>query len=267
MRPVDIKSGEGAIVLGVPHSGTYLPPDIYANLRPPARSLADTDWHADRLYADLLPDATVVRANFHRYLIDANRDPDGSPLYDGANTTDLVPMTDFDGNAIWAEAPGRTDIEARLAAWHHPYHAALAGELERVRRKHGLAVLVDCHSIRSRIPFLFDGVLPDINLGTNLGTSCDERIAEAAVNACRNGGDYTFVRDGRFRGGWTTRYYGRPGNGVHAIQIELAQANYLASECVPFEYDSAKAERLRSHLRGILRAIEDATTEMGQSHE
>jgi N-formylglutamate deformylase len=267
MRPVDIKSGEGVIVLGVPHSGTYLPPDIYANLRLPGRALADTDWHADRLCADLLPDATVVRANFHRYLIDANRDLDGSPLYDGANTTDLVPMTDFDGNAIWAEAPGRADIETRLAVWHHPYHAALAGELERVHRKYGLAVLVDCHSIRSRIPFLFEGVLPDINLGTNLGTSCDERSAEAAVNACRNGGGSHICSRRAVPGGWTTRHYGRPGKGVHAIQIELAQANYLASECVPFEYDSARAECLRSHLRGILRAIEDATTEMGQSHE
>ena len=222
MRAFDTKCGDGVVVLGVPHSGTYLPPRVLANLRPQARALSDTD---------------------------------------------LVPTADFDGIPIWVEEPVRADIENRLASWHHPYHAALAGELERVHRKHGIVVLVDCHSIRSRIPFLFEGILPDINLGTNLGTSCDERIAAAAVNACRNGGDYTFVRDGRFRGGWTTRHYGRPGKGVHAIQIELAQSNYLESECAPFEYDSAKAERLRSHLRGILRAIEDATTEMGQSHE
>src|SRR5690606_16195124 len=123
-----------------------------AALNATGRALADTDWHIDRLYAGLVPGATVVRATFHRYLIDANRPPDGESLYPGQSTTGLVPLTDFDGVPIWDSPPGPAEIEARRAGWHAPYHAALAAEVARVRAAHGVCVLYDCHSIRSRIP-------------------------------------------------------------------------------------------------------------------
>jgi|TARA_R110000803_G_scaffold64067_3_gene124883 formiminoglutamase len=262
VKPVDVKQGQGPIVLGIPHSGTFIPPDVFARLTPIGQSLADTDWHVDRLYSDILPGATSVRANFHRYVIDANRDPSGASLYPGQNTTGLVPVTSFDGEPIWTNAPGTEEIEARRVRWHAPYHAALAGELERVLGMHGVAVLYDCHSIRSRVPFLFEGRLPDFNIGTNSGRACDPRLADGVEDVCRRAPGYTMVRDGRFRGGWTTRHYGRPAQGVHAIQMELAQSTYLESETAPFQYDARKADNLREHIGAVLRAIEFMTIKL-----
>jgi N-formylglutamate deformylase len=167
----EIKQGTSPVLLGFPHTGTDVPPVIWERLNDNGRILADTDWHIHRVYDGLLPEVTTVRATFHRYVIDANRDPEGVSLYPGQNTTGLIPGTDFDGVAIWkdGEKPTEADIAARLAEFHAPYHAALAAEIERVKTIHGIAVLYDCHSIRSDIPFLFDGMLPDFNIGTDSG--------------------------------------------------------------------------------------------------
>ena len=252
--PVEIKRGSGPIVLGMPHSGTDVPAEIAACLNSEGRTLRDTDWHVDRLYRDLLPDATTVRATFHRYVIDANRDPSGASLYPGQNTTGLVPLTNFDGAPIWTVEPDAQEITRRRIAYHQSYHAALTSELARVRAAHGIAILYDCHSIRSRIPHLFDGVLPDLNIGDNGGASCAPAI-EDAVRAAAANSEFSFVVNGRFRGGWTTRHYGRPRDGAHAIQMELAQSLYLAGETPPFDYDPARAEKLRNVLRTVLRAV------------
>ena len=252
MTPVEVTVGDSPIVLGMPHTGVWLPADVTARLNDRGRALADTDWRIDQLYDGLLPGATIVRATFHRYLIDANRDPTGQSLYPGQNTTGLTPLTDFDGEPIWTEPPTEAEIAARLTQYHAPYHAALAEQLARVRAQHGVAILYDCHSIRSRIPFLFDGVLPDFNIGANSGAACAPAIADAVAEICENAPGYACVRDGRFKGGWTTRHYGRPAEGVHAIQMELSQAAYLAEERPPWAYDAAKADRLRTHLAAIL---------------
>ncbi|MEM9630245.1 MAG: N-formylglutamate deformylase [Pseudomonadota bacterium] len=259
MLPVDVFRGEGPVVLGVPHSGTHVPADIWNKLNTTGQKLADTDWHVDRLYSDLLPGATMVRANFHRYVIDANRDPEGVSLYPGQNTTTLCPTTDFDGLPIYLEGqePDAAEIEARRLSWHAPYHAALLAELERVRARHGVAILYDCHSIRSVVPFLFEGTLPDFNTGTNNGATCAPAIEAAVFERTEAAEDYTCVLNGRFKGGWTTRHYGRPDEGFHAIQMELAQKTHLATEDTPFAYDEEKAERLRHHLKNILGALED----------
>ena len=256
MTPVEVVRGDGPVVLGLPHTGTWLPGDVFARLTPRGQMLADTDWHVDRLYAGLLPGATTVRATFHRYLIDANRAPTGESLYPGQNTTGLVPVTDFEGEPIWTDPPDAAEIEARRAGCHAPYHAALAAELARVRARHGVAILYDCHSIRSEIPFLFDGRLPDFNIGTNGGTTCAPQIEAAVAEICARATGYSSVLNGRFKGGWTTRHHGRPAEGTHAIQMELAQATHLATEAPPFAYDEARAERLRPHLRAILQALE-----------
>lgn len=263
MTPVEVIRGDGPIVLGQPHGGTWLPEEIAARLNPTGRALADTDWHIGRLYEGLAPGATVVRATFHRYAIDANRDPSGASLYPGQNTTGLVPLTDFDGGAIWAEGQGPTaeDMESRRAAFHAPYHAALSGELERVRARHGFAILWDCHSIRSRIPFLFDGRLPDLNIGTDGGRTCARKIENIAVEFAASS-PYVSVLNGRFRGGWTTRHYGRPEIAVHAIQMEIAQAAYLTKEAPPWSYDTRKANRLRRWLKDILDAVTDVAAEL-----
>ncbi|MFN6976993.1 MAG: N-formylglutamate deformylase, partial [Gemmobacter sp.] len=199
-------------------------------------------------------------ATVHRYAIDANRPPDGASLYPGQNTTGLVPLTDFDGHAIWQQPP--SDIAERIAAYHAPYHAALAAELDRVKARNGVAILYDCHSIRARIPFLFEGVLPDFNIGTADGASCAPALADAVTDICSRAPGYTATLNGRFKGGWTTRHYGRPAEGLHAIQMELAQSTYLATESPPFAYDAARADRLRPVLARVLAALETLAPEL-----
>ena len=257
MKPVTVIRGTGPVILGQPHSGTEIPDAIFSRLNETGRLLLDTDWHVPQLYDGLLPEATIVRANFSRYVIDANRAPDGTSLYPGQNTTELVPVSTFDGEPIWHTEPAQAEIAARLKSFHRAYHSALQSEIVRVRQMHGVAVLYDCHSIRSEIPHLFDDKLPDLNIGDNGGTTCAPELTAAAAAICAQSSRYSHVVNGRFKGGWTTRHYGRPETGVHAIQMELAQRGYLASETPPFDYNSARAAELRSLLKDILTALSD----------
>lgn len=261
--PFSLHQGTSPIILGLPHTGTDVPAEIWNRLNDTGRILADTDWHIHELYEGLLDNATTVRATFHRYVIDANRDPAGVSLYPGQNTTGLVPETDFDGKPIWNEGqqPDEVDIAYRLETFHAPYHAALAAEIERVKAIHGIAILYDCHSIRSHIPFLFEGKLPDFNIGTDMGKTCDPTIEKIAVDVTAATDGYDSILNGRFKGGWTTRHYGKPEASVHAIQMELAQSTHLASEVPPFAYDAQKAERLRNHLKTILTRMENFALE------
>lgn len=262
MNPVEVVQGTSPVVLGLPHSGTWLPDHIAADLNPRGCELADTDWHVDQIYDGLLGQVTCARATFHRYVIDANRDPAGDSLYPGQNTTGLIPLTDFDGVDIWQVPPTDTDITERIDAFHAPYHATLRAELTRVRDLHGVAILYDCHSIRSRIPFLFDGCLPDFNIGTNMGATCAHDIETAVDEICADASGYSAVTNGRFKGGWTTRHYGNPAQGFHAIQMELAQSTYLKAESPPWEPDDAKVIRLRVHLANILQTLADLAPQL-----
>ncbi len=255
MTPVTIIQGQGPVILGQPHSGTYVPESIFETLNETGRQLLDTDWHIPRLYDGLLADATIVRANFSRYVIDANRPPDGASLYPGQNSTDLVPAYTFDGQPIWRSAPTDHEVADRMDAFHRPYHAALSAEIDRIKALHGYAVVYDCHSIRSEIPFLFDRRLPDLNVGDNNGTTCAPALTRAVADICASTSRYTHVVNGRFKGGWTTRQYGRPADGVHAIQMELAQRCYLTSEMPPFDYSITRADKFRSLLQTILTAV------------
>lgn len=255
MTPVSVIRGDGPVILAQPHSGTLIPPEIEARLNRRGLARVDTDWHVDRLYDGLLTGLTTVRANFHRYVIDANRDPTGASLYPGQKTTGLVPLVDFEGEDIWSAPPGNNDIERRRADFHAVYHRALAEEINRVRTNHGIVMLYDCHSIRSRLPYLFEGTLPDLNIGTDNGATCASEIEEA-VAACCAVPNYSHILNGRFRGGWTIRHYGNPANGVHAVQMEIAQRAYLTSEDPPFTYSVSKARRLRLVLKNVLERIE-----------
>ncbi len=265
MTPATVHQGAGPIVLGLPHTGTFVPDEIAQALNENGHKLADTDWHIDRLYADILPEVTTVRANFHRYVIDANRDPAGTSLYPDQNTTTLVPMTDFDGVDIWDTPPTDADVEARRKTFHAPYHAALQAELLRVRDVHGVAILYDCHSIRSAISFLFKGILPDFNIGTNMGATCAAKIETETTKICTRATGFSSTVNGRFKGGWTTRHYGQPDNNIHAIQMELTQSTYLTDESAPWTYDQAKADQIRPHLTSILTALADLTPSLGGS--
>lgn len=265
MTPVEVVEGDGPVVLGLPHGGTWLPDSVTARLNENGRRLADTDWHIARLYEGLLPGATLVRAHFHRYLIDANRAPDDGSLYPGQNTTGLCPVTDFDGVPIWAEgqAPGGDEIADRRAAFHAPYHAALQAQVDRVKARHGAAVVYDCHSIRSVIPWLFEGTLPDFNTGTNNGATCDPAIESAVAGEAAKSGR-TNILNGRFKGGWTTRHYGRPSEGLHAIQMELAQSSHLTTEAPPFALDASRTASLRPILARMLTRLTDLAPTLAQ---
>ena len=254
---IEVVQGTGPIVLGLPHTGTDLPGDTADRLNDTGRALSDTDWNIHRLYDGLLDGVTTVRTPVHRYVIDVNRAPDGESLYPGQNTTGLCPLTDFDGNPIYQEGaePDEAEIARRIEAFHRPYHEALSTEMERVRAENGVAILYDCHSIRTVIPYLFEGSLPDFNIGTNLSTTCAQVVERSVSEICRSADTYTSIVNGRFKGGWTTRHYGRPSEGWHAIQVELAQSTYMR-EAEPWTYLPEKADRLRPHLTKILSALQ-----------
>lgn len=260
---IEIVHADSPVLLGLPHTGTDVPSDVMTHLNGTGRALADTDWHIHRLYDDLLTGVGTIRTPMHRYVIDVNRDPGGASLYPGQNTTGLCPTTDFDGSPIYLEGqePDAAEIERRRQIYHAPYHAAIKTEMARIKARFGFAVLYDCHSIRSHIPFLFEGTLPDFNIGTNMGTTCAKGIEARTFDHCANAQSYSHILNGRFKGGWTTRHYGRPTEGMHALQMELAQSTYLTNEHVPWTYDTAKAARLRLTLNSILGSLQNWTPE------
>jgi formiminoglutamase len=253
---LEIARGTSPLVLGLPHTGTIVPDGCLDRLNLTGKAITDTDWHIHTLYDCLSEGVTSVRTPIHRYVIDVNRDPSSVSLYPGQNTTGLCPLTDFDGQSIYhdGQAPDAAEIERRRATYHAPYHAALQAELDRVQALHGFAILYDCHSIRSQIPYLFDGTLPNFNIGTNLGTTCDLEIESKVARICTTADGFTSITNGRFKGGWTTRHYGRPAQGCHAIQMELAQSTYMA-EIPPWDYATHRADTLRVTLKSILETL------------
>lgn len=257
---VTVIPGEGPLILGQPHVGTMIPPEVSVELNDLGRSVPDTDWWIDRLYAGIArrTGATVIRQNISRFVIDVNRDPSGVSLYPGQNTTTLCPTTTFDAEPIYRDGrePDAAEIARRKQAYFAPFHAAMAGAIEATRIRHGYAVLYDCHSIRSEVPNLFPGTLPALNIGTNGGASCAPAIREAAIREAAASG-LTHVADGRFKGGWITRHYGAPERGVHAVQMELAQSAYML-EAPPWAYRDEVAEATEAVLANIIAAILDA---------
>lgn len=253
MNVFDVIPGDGPVVLAQPHGGTFVPDELMARLNPVGQGLADTDWHITQLYDGLLKGATVVKSNVHRYVIDANRDPAGVSLYPGQNTTNLCPLTDFDGKDIWqaGQTPSADEIEQRRVDFHAPYHKAVEEALVEAKQRHGVAIMYDCHSIRSEIRFLFEGLLPVFSIGTNNGETCACVIESSVYSICQAADGFDTVLNGRFKGGWTTRHYGRPGTGIHAIQMELAQRAYM-NEAPPWGYRDDRAEKLRPILAELL---------------
>ena len=265
-----VRGGSAPLVVSMPHTGTELPVALEPRLRSPWLARKDTDWWIERLY-DFAPGlgATVVRTRISRTVIDPNRDPSGASLYPGQATTELCPTTTFDGELLYRglEAPAAEEIAARRATWFEPYHRAIRGELARLRQRHARVVLYDCHSIRSQIPRLFAGVLPNLNLGTNSGESCAPQLT-ARLEALCDASSFTRVTNGRFKGGYTTRHYGRPADGVHALQMELACRGYLRETGGgvregewPPPYDPEYAQPLRSVLERLLNACVRFATE------
>ena len=252
----DIHLGRSPLIFSVPHAGTDIPADIAARLTPHARTLPDTDWHVEQLY-DFAPalDATLIRANVSRYVIDLNRPPQDESLYPGQATTGLCPPIEFDGTPIYRDGKGvaAEEVARRRETYWQPYHDRLAAEIARVKQLHGYALLFDCHSIASRVPRLFPGQLPDLNLGTVHGTSSAPQLEAAITGVMRKSG-FTQVVNGRFVGGQITRHFGRPSDHVHAVQMEKGQDCHLMDDGSN-RLDPAKVARLKPVLRQIAEAM------------
>jgi len=227
-------------------------------MTPAALALTDTDWHVDVLYdfLDVL-DATVIVGTYSRYVIDLNRRPDGAPLYPGQTETGLCPLTTFDGDLIYTDnEPDTAQIDHRRQLFWQPYHDCLREELDRLRARHRQVVLWDAHSIRSEVPAFFAGELPVLNIGSDCGRSCSDLLSDALVEVASRARRFPSVLNGRFTGGYITRSYGCPEDGIHAVQLELAQRSYM-DEAPPFTFDHHKAAQIRPVLRDLLTAAAD----------
>ena len=252
----DLHRGDSPVLIDVPHAGTFLPPDIEEHLTPAARSLPDTDWHVDKLYAFArAAGATLMTATHSRIVVDLNRDPSGAALYPGADNTELCPTRTFANEPVYrATTPGDADIAARRRRYFDPYHAALAAEVERIRARHGHAVLLDGHSIRAEVPRFFAGRLPDLNLGTADGASCAPDLQAVAAGILASAAGFTHVVNGRFKGGYVTRRYGQPERAVHALQLEMAQCSYM-DEAPPWRWDAQRAAPLGDVIARLVDAL------------
>lgn len=253
----ELHRGETQLVINVPHAGTHIPEALQRSMTGVARDLADTDWHVEKLYSFARTQgATLMCATHSRYVIDLNRDPSGAPLYAGADNTELCPTRTFANEALYGdgEMPAAVEVDRRRVMYFDVYHAALREEIERVRALHGYAVLLDGHSIRSKVPRFFRGRLPDLNLGTANGASCAPSLERCAAQVIDDARGFTFAVNGRFKGGWITRHYGDPGRGVHALQLEIAQACYM-DETPPYPWQAARAARLDEVLQRLCAAL------------
>lgn len=255
-QPYQFIAGDSPLLISMPHVGTRLTPVVEAGLVDAARPTPDTDWHLPILYhfAQAMG-ASMLIARYNRYVIDLNRPEDNQPLYPGA-TTGLFPDTFFDGSPLFSDgkAPSEADHQTCIEQIWRPYHQKIQQELARIKARYGYALLFDAHSIRSVIPYLFDGRLPDLNLGTFNGASCAPALEQQVTDICA-GSDYSWVLNGRFTGGYITRQYGQPEQGVHAVQLEMAQEIYM-EEQLPFRYDEVKAAKLIPVLQQLIGAIQ-----------
>ncbi len=258
-----VRAGSAPLLLCMPHTGTDIPPELEPRFVSPWLARKDTDWWIERLYAFAEGlGASLVRTGMSRSVIDANRDPTGASLYPGQATTELCPTTSFDGEPLYREgaAPAAAEIAQRRQSYFEPYHRAVSAQIARLRALHPCVVVYDCHSIRSQIPRLFPGTLPHFNLGTFSGASCAPQLTHRLEAVC-DGSGFSRVTNGRFKGGYTTRHYGQPGHGVHAVQMELACRGYLAEPAAapgadnwPAPWDAAAASAMQAVLMRVLQA-------------
>jgi N-formylglutamate deformylase len=257
MRAMDtftLRRGRAPLLISLPHDSPFIPAHIAARMRPSARRSPDTDWHVGRLYEPLAQalGASVLRPLASRYVVDLNRPADGHALYPGQRETGLVPLIGFDGEPLYtATEPDAAEVQQRIDDYWRPYHQALAEELARLHAAHGRVVLWEGHSIRSEVPMLFEGRLPDFNLGTAAGASCSAAL-QAQLEACLAAQTcFSAAVNGRFKGGYITRHYGAPTRGVQAVQLELAQRHYMDEQT--FAYDEAKAPAVQQQIEKLLR--------------
>jgi len=264
MKTHKLYCGTSPLLISVPHGGTFVPPDIKRRLSTPAIKLPDTDWHQEQIYYDMREalGASLLAATHSRYVVDLNRSPADEELYPGQVKTGLVPLETFAGQNIYlpGEEPDALEKANRVTAYWYPYHDALVAELARIKAEFGFALLYDGHSICSTVPRLFDGTLTDLNIGTARGMSCAPDLAQCFYDALEGKG-YSSVLNGRFVGGFITRNYGKPTEGIHSIQMELTWKNYMREESAPYHYDTKKAGQLGAVLQNALAELIDFSRE------
>ncbi len=247
--------GSLPLLISIPHLGTQIPADIAATMTPVARRTDDCDWHLDRLYAFAKRmGASILAPTYARYVIDLNRPPDGANLYPGQDTTGLLPVDTFDKEPLYLEGclPDEGEVARRRDLYWKPYHEALAGEIAALKAQHGKVLLWEAHSIRSHVPRFFEGRLPDFNFGTSNGGSAVAGLGDELAAIVERHGGYSAVSNGRFKGGYITRQYGRPDVGVHAVQLELAQVTYM-QEQMPYAYDELMAAKVQPLMEELVR--------------
>jgi N-formylglutamate deformylase len=255
MDTFTLHRGTMPLLVSVPHDGTLVPDDIAARLTPEARRVPDTDWHLSTLYAFARAmGASMIVPRFSRYVVDLNRSEDDVSLYPGQNTTGLCPVVRFSGEPVYlpGQEPSEDEVRARVDTWWRPYHAALRDELDRLRAAHGRVVLWEGHSIKGDLPFLFEGRLPDLNLGTAGGASCSPALQARLEHVLSSQSRCGWVHNGRFKGGYITRHYGDPANGIDAVQLEISQRIYMDEDS--FAYDEARAGAAQQVIRELLEA-------------
>ncbi|MBS0373425.1 MAG: N-formylglutamate deformylase [Proteobacteria bacterium] len=252
---IRVEPGRTPLVISLPHAGRGIPPAIAARMTPRALEVVDTDWHVERLYEFArAAGAAWVEPTLSRYVVDLNRPPDDAALYPGQVSTGLCPAETFSGEPLYTGAPpDPAEIAERRRAYWQPYHDALRELIEAARRRHGHAIVLDGHSIRSAVPRLFTGRLPDINLGTHDGRACEPRLAAAVVAVCAAQSRFSHVLNGRFKGGYITRHYGQPADAVQALQIELAQSSYMDETGTG--YDPGRAAPLVAVLQQVVATL------------
>jgi len=250
-RLFDLHRGRRPVLISLPHDGGWIPEEIARRLRPEFHHTPDRDWHVSRLY-DWAKAAgfSVIRARVSRYVVDLNRPPDNAPLYPGAATPGLCPLRSFAGQAIYlpGQEPDEAQIRQRTQDYWQPYHQALQRHLETLRQHHGQVLLWDAHSIRSQVPTLFEGRLPDFNLGSDNGRSCAPAMQRVAERHLRQFRPRSVAINGRFVGGYITRHYGAPENGIHALQMEISQRAYLHEASLQPHHGQLSTAQFLRHL-------------------
>jgi len=252
-----LQRGHTPLLVSVPHAGTFISAPLHGRLQPRALAVEDTDWYLDRLYSFATAmGAGLIVPRHSRYVIDLNRPSDNRPMYAGANNTELCPTSFFTGDPLYVEGqePSEAEVRQRVATYWQPYHDALRDELARLKAEHGHAILFDGHSIKSQLPWLFEGTLPDLNLGTADGSACAPSLRDALAALLQAQTLYSVAIDGRFKGGHITRHYGRPHEGVHAVQLEKCWSTYMR-EVPPLDWHAARAEQLQALLRQLVGAL------------
>ncbi|PCI32065.1 MAG: N-formylglutamate deformylase [Alphaproteobacteria bacterium] len=252
--------GDSPLLVSMPHVGIHIAPEIKSNLTDVAGKVIDTDWYLHELY-NFLADrgVSILQAHYSRTVIDLNRDPAGTSLYPGQSVTEMCPTTGFDNQPLYQDGclPDDEEVQRRKAAYWQPYHDKIRAELDRIKDKFGYALLWDAHSIQSQVPRFFDGRLPDLNLGSGAGTSCAPELGQDLLSIA-SASPYSAVLNGRFKGGYITRHYGDPEQGIHAIQLEISQIIYM-DEAPTFEFQESRAAKLRPVLQDMIARCADFT--------